>query len=158
MNIRLTPSEAKVVSILARDRYQSARAGNVDNARIGPQSDEQTDLDGLGAEIAVAKFLNLFPDLTVGPRSGGADLLNANLTIDVKHTRYANGRLLATLKKAADPCDIYVLVTGVLPEYYVVGWAYGHELIHEDNLRDLGHGVGYVLDQAYLHHDFGRRR
>jgi len=155
--VTLTPSEAKVVRILAKDRYEAARQAGIANARIGPQSDENTDLDGLGAEVVAAKFLNLYPDLTPGPRSGGADLINGRHTIDVKHTRYKNGRLLATLKKADTPCDVYVLVTGKFPEYEIVGWAWGAELLQEQNIIDLGHGKGYALNQDRLHKEFKGR-
>jgi hypothetical protein len=58
--------------------------------------------------------------------------------------------LLATLKKAEDPCDIYVLVIVDDKGGNVVGWAGKEMLFKEENKGDLGYGVGYALTQSQL--------
>ena len=40
----------------------------------------------MAAEIAVARYCNRYPDLTIGPQRGGADLVIAGKTVDVKTT------------------------------------------------------------------------
>ena len=153
MEIELTNIEQRLIKTVAKERYKCARNNNVKNKKIGEQSNEITDLDGFGAELVVAKKLNLYPDLGVSPRSGGEDLITyKGKTIDVKQTSYKNGRLLATLKKGEERggSDIFVLVTGVFPTYEIVGWCYRKELIKRENIKDLGHGLGYVLDQDKL--------
>jgi hypothetical protein len=45
---------------------------------------------------------------------------------------------------------VYILVTGEMPLYTIRGWCYARELIHGDNLIDLGYGQTYALDQARL--------
>lgn len=148
----LSASEQEVVKLVARMRTASARSAGVRNARIGPQGDDLTDLDGFGAELAFAKHAGLYPDLTVGPRSGGADfILPSGISIDVKQSRHSRARLAATLKKAQDPCDIYVLVVGEMPRYWLMGWAAADELFLPRNIGDLGHGRGYLLPQDQLH-------
>jgi hypothetical protein len=95
--------------------------------------------------------LNLCPDLTIGIRKGGADLLTREgKTVDVKTTRHKDGRLLATLKKIESQCDRYVLV--IVDDFggTIVGWSTKDKLFVEQNKINLGHGVGYALNQNQL--------
>jgi len=70
---------------------------NVVDQQMGNQDTWSIDIDGMVGEYCVAKFLNLCPDLTVGIRSGGADLMtHKGMSMDVKTTRHKNGKLLAT--------------------------------------------------------------
>lgn len=150
--IILNKQEQKLVETIAKQRYDSNRNDGVENKKIGPQSNEQTDKDGFGAELATAKFLNVYPDLSIQPRSGGFDLTTTSgCRVDVKHTTYENGRLIATLKKKPEDADGYFLVTGTFPKYKIVGWATSDELIRPENIDNLGHGEGYVLSQEKLH-------
>jgi hypothetical protein len=64
----LNPSEQRIARWLAQSRYHSARKAQVTNKRIGPQSDAETDLEGIGAELAAAKALNVYPDLSAAIR------------------------------------------------------------------------------------------
>jgi hypothetical protein len=123
----------------------------VADQQMGNQDTWAIDIDGMVGEFCVAKALNLFPDLTVGIRSGGSDLVSRNgKHIDVKTTRVSNGRLLATIKKSSEPCDLYVLVTVDDAGGNLIGWASKDALFNDQNKINLGHGVGYALDQAQL--------
>jgi len=151
--IKLNSVEKDLIKSIAKQRYESNRGSGVKNAKIGNQSNESTDIDGFGAELIVAKHLNLYPDLSINPRSGGTDLVSKKgKTIDVKQTQYKTGRLLATLKKNSDDncSDIFVLVIGTFPDYEIIGWCYKEELLKEENILDLGHGKGYALNQDRL--------
>jgi hypothetical protein len=126
--ITLNPAEQAFCRYLAARRYASNRSAGVRDGKIGPQGAAQTDLDGIAAEIAVARLLNLYPDTSISPRHGGAELVSRlGHTLDVKATRYAGGRLLAVAGKSAG------------------------ELLVPDNLVDLGHGLTYALPQERLH-------
>jgi len=119
--------------------------------QMGNQDTWAIDIDGMVGEFCVAKFLNLCPDLTIGVRRGGADLVTQDgKTIDVKTTRHKDGRLLATLKKIDSQCDRYILV--VVDDFGgdVIGWASREKLFDEANKTDLGHGTGYALTQQQL--------
>ena len=141
---------------LAQLRYQSNREAGVDNGRIGPQSDWQTDLDGIGAELAFCQLTNLWPDLSIKPRKGGADCRShRGKTIDVKTTRHSGGRLLATTDKQLEDADIYVLMVGSFPTYTWIGWATAEELLNRKNITDLGYGPTYALEQSALHAPVG---
>ena len=148
----LTKLEQIVCKLGAKMRYNASRSANVYNAKIGPQSNEETDLLGLGGELAVAKWLNVYPDLTSYARQGGVDLTsNTGKRIDVKTTKYATGKLLAKINTPYLDIDVFVLVTTVYPVFTVCGWATKEELIHSDTVANLGHGDTHCLDQDKLH-------
>ena len=150
MRVNLTDAELFVCRMLGVMRRSEAMH-KVTDRQVGKDDTWSIDIDGVVAEVCVAKVMNLCPDLTVSVRSGGADLITQKgKTVDVKSTRHQNGRLLATLKKADDPCDMYVLVVVDNFGGDVVGWATKSQLFNEANKQDLGHGVGYALSQDKL--------
>lgn len=151
MNKYLNEQEQMLVRDLANKRYKSNRQHRIKNKKIGPQSNEETDRNGVGAEMAVAKFLNLELDTSTSPRSGGCDLISKKGNkIDVKHTKYKNGKLIATLNKKLSDADIYILCTGSFPDYEIKGWVKNTDLINEKNIKDLGYGPTYALEQEQL--------
>lgn len=74
----------------------------------------------------------------------------AGKSVDVKATRRTNGRLLATLKKAVEDADIYVLAIVADNTVTFPGWVFAKELLNPENIIDLGHGSGYALEQSQL--------
>lgn len=149
-NIVLTEHEMRICTWLAKSRHAVARAADVVDAQMGPQGSWQTDLDGIAGEFAFCKAMNCYPDMTVSARSGGTDARVGSITVDVKATRYEDGRLLATRKKAAFACDRFVLVVGTPPNLRVAGWCHADELLDSSNIINLGHGEGYGLNQVDL--------
>ena len=148
--VTLDKTEQDIAEALAKRRYNAARQAGVSNAKIGPQSNWKTDLEGIGSEFAFCKLFNLFPDLTVGARKGGHDCVLLDYKVDVKSTKYKTGRLLARKTKSLEDADIYALMIGEFPTYRFVGWAWGQELLREENIIDLGHGEGFALGQENL--------
>ena len=151
--ITLDKTEREIAESLAKRRHFAARNSGVKNSKIGPQSNWQTDLEGVGSEFAFCKIFNTFPDLTVGARKGGHDCVLNKQKVDVKSTKYKTGRLLAKKSKTLGDADVYVLMIGEFPTYRFIGWAWNHELLKEENLIDLGHGEGFALAQALLKRD-----
>ena len=147
--IILNSAEQIVCKSLALMRYEIARAVNRKDQQIGNQPSWQTDEDGLGGEIAASRLLNVYPNLVLKPDAGW-DILYQGTKIDVKTTRYINGRLLAKLNSRDDEVDAYLLFTGTFPEYNVVGYASRDSLLSPENIIDLGHGKGYGLSQEQL--------
>ena len=136
----------------AKMRYTNNRKQHIRNAKAGPQSYEKTEILGLGGEIAVAKWLNIYPDLTIYARQGGADLIsNTGKRIDVKTTMYETGKLLAKINTAYPDIDIFVLVTAEFPVFIVRGWATKEELLRPDTVANLGYGDVHCLAQDKLH-------
>lgn len=150
MKIKLSESEIKICEWLAKNRYQNNRKENVQDKKIGPQSCDLTDLDGICGEFAFCKAFNLYPDMSVSPRKGGYDLVVKGKRVDVKTTRYKTGKLLATRDKKLEDSDVYVLVLSEPPVFTIIGWCNSSDLIKDNNLVDLGYGLTYCLPQNKL--------
>ena len=147
----LTDLEQKLCTEGSEMRYNVARTSGVSNGKIGPQSNKETDLLGLGGELATAKWLNVYPDLTIYARQGGVDLLShSGIKIDVKTTKYKTGMLLAKINTSYKDIDAFVLVTTDYPKFIIRGWATKDEIINSKNIINLGHGDGYGLKQDQL--------
>lgn len=151
MIVNMTPSESAIALTLAVMRNTTARQNNVADKQMGKQNPIEIDRDGILAEMAFGKQFNLYPDLSVYPRKGGADLITHNgMKIDVKATRYKSGRLLIHIDKPVEEVDIYVLGIVDGDDVDLVGYIKSAEAIQPQNLNDLGHGSGYVIEQFNL--------
>ena len=105
----------------------------------------QADVDGMVAEMCFGKLFNYYVDMGLGKKK--ADFVSRKgETIDVKSTRYKTGKLLATLDKKNDPCDLYVLMVVDDHGAWYRGFVRKEELFQESNIRDLGRGSGYVYE------------
>lgn len=138
--------------MLAQARQRFNRESGIFNRQRSPEPSSAIEVNGMGAELAYCKAFNLWPDLTVGVRSGGADALtHSGESIDVKATPNVNGRLLVTPDKINHGIDLYVLVVGFIPFYKIMGYATNKEVFKPENLLDLEHGRTYGLPQEKLH-------
>ena len=119
---------------------------------MGDQSDEETDLEGVAAELAFAKFYSQYPTgvFDIGARSSKkgedktGDITINGLIIDVKATTYSTGRLIAAEWKDHSHIDYYGLVVGSFPEYEVKGVMSTEELIQPERLKCLPRGRNKV--------------
>lgn len=150
MIAKISQSEMRIIKWLASQRSTLARKNNISDAKIGPQGSEQIDIDGLIGEFAFAKLFNLWPDMEVG-HTPVYDVKCSLGGVDVKTTRYRNGRLLACLKKNSIPADWYALMWLENDNTaHFVGAATAANLLRKANIKDLGRGPGYALDQEDL--------
>lgn len=138
-----------LASLLGGVRSLVNRGQGVKDAKIGPQDGFTADQDAIIGELAFAKLHNVWPDLSLRPRSGSADLVVKGKRIDIKSTRRKDGRLLSTTKGNSD-VDVYVLA--ILEDHQVTfpGWAYADDLHSPERLTDLGHGPTYAINQSEL--------
>ena len=150
--ITLNTAEQRLAKFVAKERHRHNRLNGITNRRMGPQSDEQTDLEGVAAEIAFAKYANVYPDLDVDCDEYLTHdaVLHDGTRVDVKSTRYPNGRLIVVPWKDVDAVDAYVLVVGTFPEYRIVGAMEGYRLMRSHRMKDLGHGKVFVATQEEL--------
>ena len=153
--IELTETEQQICKFVANLRFTNARKNGIKNSKIGNQSNEFTDLQGFSAEFAFCKLFNLFPDFTIYTRSAIKDELDydaiiKNKRIDIKATKYNNGRLIVAPWKDKNKIDIFVLMIGTFPKYKYVGCMTSNELIQSNRIGDLGHGKGYMALQYEL--------
>jgi hypothetical protein len=149
-SMTLEEGEQEVCKKIAQMRHTKNRMDSIVNKKIGNQSDEFTDLNGIGAELAFCKLFNLYPDLTIYIRSSanGDDLgdckLNGKL-IDVKATVHEHGRLL-TVPWKKPTVYAFALMVGTFPEYSFRGFLMADELINEDR---LGRMPGSSIDSYF---------
>ena len=118
MRITLNDNEIVIAKEIATRRNKSNRAKGIVNQKAGPQSNWQTEIEGVGGEIAFAKALNVYPDFKDAPDD--FDVIVGKHSVDVKTTKHYN--LEVSTKKKAGSVDVYALVTGSMPNYRVVGW------------------------------------
>jgi hypothetical protein len=146
----LTPFEQRLARALAEARHQRARRHGIANARIGPQGDLETDLEGIAGELAFCALANVYPDLQL-EELRPHDAIVGGVAYDVKTTRHERGRLLATMAKQGRAPDRYVLMVGQFPgPYECRGWFPSHLLLRPERVVDLGHGRGFAVPQEEL--------
>lgn len=151
--IKLNEAERRLAIYVAKKRYSNNRAKGRHDGKIGPQSNWETDLEGIAAEIAFCKHMNVYPDLEVDSDGELPDWDCAHPImgrVDVKGTKYGHGRLLAVKSKSNHPADSYALMIGAFPSYKYVGWAKAADLFKDQNITNLGHGEGYAMTQENL--------
>ena len=148
----LTKLEQKISSTSGKMRYDSNRKAGLPNAKVSKRDPMDIEKIGVAGELAVAKYLNLYPDLSIFVRKSGADLItHNNKRIDVKTTFYDRGKLIAFYKTDYGDVDTFVLVTAEhYPTVVIRGWAKREDLINDDKIGNLGHGKVFVMEQSEL--------
>jgi len=152
----LNLEEQALCKFIAKRRYETARKAGVTNSKVGEQSNKDTDLEGVAAELAFAKFYKAYPSgvFDIGARSskkgedGSGDISINNLTIDVKATKYATGKLIAAQWKDHTHIDYYALVVGSFPTYDIKGLMATNELIQDERLDFLPNGTNKVYQAS----------
>ena len=150
IEINLTDDEVMMCQHVGHLRSVLSRGNKVKDMKRTDMAGLDIDAQGVTAEYAVAKHFNVFFDLGLSPRAGSADGVMNGYSYDVKSTHHALGKLLATLKDNPD-VDMYILC--ITPDRWtvkLVGWCWKKELINKKNIKDLGYGKGYALEQNQL--------
>ena len=139
MIVELNSAEQKLAQYLAKARYKNARDHSKPDMKKGPQSNEQTDLEGIASEIAAAKAINVYPDLETDLNDlPEIDILSKKgYSIDVKATTYSNGKLITALWKKDKSCQFYMLVIGKFPKYRISGIMSANELMQDHRIKNL---------------------
>ena len=144
----LNSNEQKIAVLIAEQRYKTNREMGIKNRKAGSQSTYQTEVEGVGGELAFGKAFNLYPDFST--TRGDYDLKIADTTIDVKTTHYFTGRLIVPTTKKISDCDVYVLVVGEMPNYTIVGWLQSQHIINDEHRGNVGTGPVYLAEQTEL--------
>ena len=152
MIVTLNQVEQNLAKEVGIKRHQQNLANGTNSSA---QSEPENDINGFAGELAVARVINAYPDLTIGPHRRGYDLKmrgnkGENVRIDVKTTKHNPGYLIAKHWRKVTDCDMYVLVSGKMPRYEIQGWCYSVELINRSNLSDMGYGEHYHMERSQL--------
>lgn len=135
---------------IATQRHCRCRENGIKDRQIGPQSWIETDLQGIGGELAFCQIFNLFPSLSLHMDDGFDCVSHKGARIDVKTTKYNDGRLIVHEKKKLGDADIYALMVGNFPTFEFRGWIKSEDVFTREK-ADLGHGShGYMIDQGEL--------
>lgn len=146
MLVVLDPGEMAVAQTLATLRHSvNTAAGVTDKRRDTTRDPNTTELMGVVGELAFCKAYNVWPDLSVVPRSGGHDAVLHGKTWDIKAVAKSHHRLLAHPDKNLTDVDRYGLAVVTDAVVELVGWAPADKLLHPSTVTDLGHGPVHAL-------------
>lgn len=149
--VTLDPGEMAVAEHLALLRRCVNKAINLTDQRRDNRRQAITlEILGTVAEIAFCKRFSAYPDLTITPRRGGADVVLNGKRWDIKATDRGNGRLITTVGKARESADYYALAVVDDNTVEFVGWASAARLLDDSAIKDLGYGPTYVLERDQL--------
>ena len=155
--ISLTYAERKLAQFVAKNRNGNNRHFNVTNLKISSSDAATVDLEGMCGEIAFCKLFNVYPDLDTDrmpPHPFHDCVIGNGLRIDVKTTKYENGKLLVDSRKGkekTDSVDFYALMIGVFPgPYSFRGFIARHLLIQPHKLGLLCGYKSYIAEQSEL--------
>tara|TARA_R100000049_G_C1894809_1_gene46682 strand:+ start:118 stop:627 length:510 start_codon:yes stop_codon:yes gene_type:complete len=147
MKITLNQIEMELAALAGMGRMMSNKKSGVISSskrKLDP------DVNGVGGEIAVCKYFNRYPDLTIGPHRRGYDLKVKGQRVDVKTTTYNPGYLQAQINKKIQDCDIYILVYAEIPHFEIMGGSRSSDFIQPFNIKDVGYGDKYTLETSQL--------
>lgn len=156
MKVRLKRSEMAIAEQAAALRWQLARASGVENNRIDKtRTDNDVDLLGIKAEIAVAKVFDIpFSASELGVDSGNDLFINAGdreLSLQVKATFYEKGRLLfAGNKPFTWDAAILVCSTDQEDVMRIDGWISRKDADSAVVMKNLGQGEGRCIEPKSL--------
>lgn len=147
----LCDAEQRLAKYVAKRKQAECDEAGVLDRRI---SNRDIHLEGFGAELALAKVFNIYPDMTTHVRSVSTDtdrgdlILPCGLTVDVKAS--PTPTLIVFVHKVTTPTSIYCLMCGTFPEYTFYGFITKGTLFSEQNIADLGRGPRYVAESSDL--------
>lgn len=108
MMVELKPSEYAMAVQLAANREFVNKDFGVSDKQMGQDDGFKISVDGIVAEFAVCKFLNVWTDLSFDPRGGGHDLIRKGEKVDVKSTKFGRTTVFLPQRKKYNDIDRYV--------------------------------------------------
>jgi len=154
MKITLTDREFKFIEMLARGRHFLKDIVMPDRKLIDwNNTQSEADLLGVMDEYAVSKYLSIPMDTEVNLQGDGGevDLWLGDWSIQVKSTKYDNGRLVFNSKDEMKALiDVLTICNIQKQTVNIVGYISNKDLQQKMYEKDLGFGVRYCIDQDEL--------
>jgi len=151
MEVNLDNGEVLMATMIGLMRNSVSRAAHIQDGKRGNLDPQTMDIDGMGAEVAFCKHMNLYPDFSLCPQKLTFDCLTKEGNkVDVKQTHYPDGRLLVLPEKKNAETTHYVLVTGKIPKFKIVGYAEKEQVFQDKNLKEMRGKKVYMIDQPDL--------
>ena len=154
MKITLTDREFKFIEMLARGRHFLKDIVMPDRKLIDwNNTQSEADILGVMGEYAVSKYLSIPMDTEVNLQGDGGevDLWLGDWSIQVKSTKYDNGRLVFNSKDEMKALiDVLTICNIQKQTVNIVGYISNKDLQQKMYEKDLGFGVRYCIDQDEL--------
>ena len=135
MEVELKPSEYAMAVQLAANREFVNKGFGVTDKQMGRDDGFKISVDGIVAEFAVCKFLNVWTDLSFDPRGGGHDFMLKGKKIDVKSTKYGRTTVFLPQRKKYNDIDRYVWCYVNFRTVEILGSFLPKEIFIEANLK-----------------------
>tara|TARA_R100000951_G_C2511470_1_gene140574 strand:+ start:24 stop:548 length:525 start_codon:yes stop_codon:yes gene_type:complete len=154
MKILLTDNEYKFIEMLARGRHflKDIVIPNRDLTRWN-NTQYESDLLGVMGEYAVSKALKIPFDTEVNLKGDGGetDLYLGEWSIQVKATKYNNGRLVFnTVEEMKSLIDVLTICDLKTKTVNIAGYISHKEMIKKMYKKNLGFGDRYCINQDDL--------
>jgi len=154
MKITLTDREFKFVEMLAKGRHFLKDIAIPDRGLIDWNNTQyEADLLGVMGEYAVSKYLKIPMDTEVNLNGDGGevDLWLGDWSIQVKATKYIDGRLVFNSKKEMKSLiDVLTICNMQKQTIDIAGYISNKDLMRKLYEKDLGFGKRYCIDQNDL--------
>jgi len=154
--ISLTSVEVKLCEGMGLIRYNQNREAGKSISVISDDEPIDLDVEGICGEMSFCKLYNLYFDPNQYVRNcwdntDNGDCKLMGWRVDVKTTKYNQGRLLSTNWKSAN-VDVFVLMTGKRPDYVFRGFMLCQDLLQQNRLKKMrGRDVpSYAAEQHEL--------
>ena len=137
----LTPNEIHMAACHGILRRYEKLCGKRGDRPQKERSSWDNEIEGACCELAVANWLGV-------PWSGAQKFQAVDVgSFEVKWTRH-QGKGGLIVHTYMDDDVKYVVFDGFAPQYFFVGWAYGHEAKHDEFMTRHGY---YLLPRNRLH-------
>jgi len=147
MKVILSSIETALIDHWAKSVNDYGNKNGMISRKYDSRDDYALKVEGFGAELAVAKVLNVYPDLTLGYSK--VDLTFYGQTINIKQTKYESGLLLIP-EYQGKTADWYILCTGTPPEYTIRGAMHSEKVLTKERLQFFAKSMNYVVEQDEL--------
>lgn len=152
----LNSTEQAFCQYISDRRHSNNTSNNVKDYNVLIGSKNDFEFQGICGELAFCKLFGIYPnfifDISVrnsSNDSGDAVLPNGK-NIDVKTTRYKNGKLIAGHWKKSSKCDYLALMVGEKSKYEYRGAIASKDFFIESRLGTLGYVTDYIAEQSDL--------
>lgn len=148
-HVILSEQEQKIAVYIGKKRNELSMRTKWNLRRDPLQDDEMMHIQAMGAELAVAKWLNVYPDMS--PTDSALpqfDLIHDGRKVEVKRRDRTNlDLLLPNFRHDAT----YVLVYGRIPEFTIAGSIDGDRIPEVGEWReDLPYGSCWLIKRDFL--------
>ncbi|GAI64601.1 unnamed protein product [marine sediment metagenome] len=141
--VKLSQPECRIATYIGRLRREISVAYGRKTRRDWTPDGFRNDVEAAAAEMAVAKYLNIYPEWQPTPGAVPRfDLTWNGQRLDVKSTQRQDGNLLIPYLLTH---LLYVLVCGQMPEYRILGKINGFKASSVGRWVTLEHGPCWLV-------------